>query len=95
MIPYDEQVLSEFVAYLTEGSHPGEKYYDSYTVYNTGGEDTFSVSVWVQTPEGKPAIFGTLKIFKTNYDGVVEESPWDSEQGFKPDSRGEPTSTWN
>jgi len=95
VIPYDEQALSEFVAYITESSHPGEKYYDSYTLDNTGGNDNFNISVWVQTPKGKPAIFGTMKFFKTNYDGVIEKTPWDREQGFKTSSNGEPVSTIN
>lgn len=91
VIQYDKQALSEFVAYLTEGSRPGERYFDSYT----GGSDNFSISVWVQTPKGKQAIFGTVKFFKTNYDGVIEKTSWDSEQGFKTNSNGEPVSIIN
>jgi len=91
VVLYDKQILSEFVAYLTEDSHPGEKYFYSYTVNNTGENDKFSVSVWAQTPKGK-TISGTVKFFKTNYDGVIEKTPWDSERGFKTNSNGEPVS---
>ena len=86
VIPYDKQTLSELVAYLTVDNDPN-KYYDSYTVKT----DEFGVTAWVQIPKGK-MVSGTVKFFKTNYDGVIEKTPWDSVRGFKTNSNGEPVS---
>jgi len=86
VIPYDKQTLAEFVAYLTADNDPN-KYYDGYTVKT----DKFGVTAWAQTSKGK-TISGTVKFFKTNYDGVIEKTPWDSERGFKTNSNGEPVS---
>ncbi len=87
IVPYDEQTISEVVAYLTSGSDPGQKYYDSYTVKT----DSIDITAWVQAPKGE-TISGTVKFYKTNYDGVVEKTPWDSERSFTTNSNGEPLS---
>ena len=86
VIPYDKQTLSELVAYLTVDNDPN-KYYDSYTVKT----DRMSVKAWVQIPKGK-TVSGTVKFFKTNYDGVIEKTPWDSVRVFKTNSNGDPVS---
>lgn len=85
IVPYDKQTLSEIVAYLTSDNDPGIKFYDSYTVKT----DKFGVKLWVQAPKGK-IIAGTVKFYKTNYDGIVEKTSWDSEYGFKTGADGKP-----
>jgi hypothetical protein len=84
--PYDERLLSEFVAYISEDSEPDVKYYDNYTVK----AESFNIGVWAQSPNGT-AVAGTVRFYKTNWDGVVESTTWDGEHEFVTESDGEPT----
>lgn len=88
IVPYSKEILSKSTAYLTVGND-SNKYYDSYTVKGSG-----SVTAWIQSPKGE-AISGTVRFFKTNYDGDIEKTAWDRENSFKTNPDGEPVSLGN
>ncbi len=87
IVPYDDQTVSQVVAYLTSEKDPGQRFDDSYTVKT----DDFNVTAWVQGPKGK-TISGRVRFFKTTHDGVVEATAWDGEHSFTTDPSGEPRS---
>jgi len=92
IVPYDKQMLSKVTAYLAVKGDPN-KYYDSYT---KKGNDSVSVTAWVQFPKGE-AISGVVKFFMTDSDGNIEKTSWVgvTESTFRTGLDGQPVSLRN
>lgn len=88
IVAYDQKTLSNVKTYITSGGDPNQ-YYDTYTYDSSGSSGKMDIIIWVQSSKGS-SLSGTRKFFRINFEGEIEETPWDGEYKFSTDIEGIP-----